>query len=353
MGAFFYRDICGTMVCMTSEMEKYAPIILEEVKKANHILLHCHPSPDPDSVGSTLAMYQVLKSMGKEVTAIRGDSHTPVAFAAIPGFENIIHKSYFEVDLSQFDLFIIQDSGSLGQISKYEPVVFPPTMKTVVIDHHSSNTGFAAINLIDPTYPAVCQMLYDIFNLWKVEITHPIALCLLAGIFSDTGGFRFATTQVETFLAAAELVKIAPDYSAMIFQIMNSRNPKELQFWGLALSSIHTYFGDSVAIAQVSNEALVKAGIGEGDIPEPISWMLQSVFGWNIAITATEKRAGIISFSFRSRDEKKYDVSKIASVIGGGGHKAASGASLKVPFPEAIDAVLKAVAQVYPELGKA
>jgi phosphoesterase RecJ-like protein len=338
---------------MTNAVQQIAPSILEAVKKANNILLHCHPSPDPDSVGSGLAMYHVLKAMGKNVTIIKGDSHLPESFAGIPGFKEIAHKNYFDIDHSKFDLFIIQDSGALSQISKFEPVVFPKTMNTVVIDHHSTNPAYGKINLIDATYPAVAQMLYDVFTVWGVEITHDVALCLLAGMYTDTGGFQFPATTEETFMAAAALRKIAgTDYSKVIFSILNSRKPKELAFMGLALSSIHLYFNEKVAISEVSHDALLLNGISETDIPEPISSLLKSVVGWNIAITATEKHPGVVSLSMRTRDSEKYDVSKLAVALGGGGHKPAAGASLMMPFDQAKAKILAAIKEVYPELGQ-
>ena len=337
---------------MTTEVQKYAPIILEEIKKAKKILVHCHPSPDPDSVGGALATYHVLKGMGKDVTIIRGDSTIPEAFGAIPGVAEIVPKNFFEVDLSAYDLFIIQDSSNSAFVSKLQPVVFPPHLKTIVIDHHATTVGYADINLIDAWYPSVCQELYDLYSLWGVEITHDIAACLFIGMYTDTGGFKYPATKAETFAVAYALVKRAPDYHEMIFHMENSKTPKELAFIGLALNSIHQYYGGKVALAEISNQALLEKGIAEDDIQGSISNMLRSVIGWDISITLTEKKPGIVSLSFRTRDANRYDVSKIAQKVGGGGHVAAAGATINMALPEAVSTLLKAVTEVYPELGQ-
>src|SRR3989344_9571766 len=97
---------------ISEEVKKAAPLIFNEIKKANSILLHCHPSPDPDSVGSVLAMKFALESLGKKVTVIQGDSEIPQAFMHFPGAGDIVQKSFDEMDLKEFDLFIILDSGS-------------------------------------------------------------------------------------------------------------------------------------------------------------------------------------------------------------------------------------------------
>ena len=102
---------------MTKTVEDAAPKILEAIKAARSILLHCHPSPDPDSVGSALAMKFALESMGKKATVIRGDSEIPQAFMHFPGAGDIVAKNFFEVDLAEFDLFIVLDSGSTNMIS--------------------------------------------------------------------------------------------------------------------------------------------------------------------------------------------------------------------------------------------
>src|SRR3989344_3205155 len=93
--------------------------ILSHIEKANSILLHCHPSPDPDSVGSVLAMKCALEQMGKKATVIKGDSDIPQAFMHFPGADTIVKKNFGEVDLKNFDLFIILDSASPEMISRY------------------------------------------------------------------------------------------------------------------------------------------------------------------------------------------------------------------------------------------
>src|SRR5882724_10069578 len=106
-------------------IKEKAPIILAEIKKAKSILLHCHPLPDPDSVGSALAMKFALEQMGKKVTFIRGDSEIPRGFMHFPGAKEIVNKNFSEVDLQEFDLLISLDSGSKNMISQASPPSYP------------------------------------------------------------------------------------------------------------------------------------------------------------------------------------------------------------------------------------
>ena len=127
---------------MNDQITKLSSVILDEIKKAKKILLHLHPRPDGDSVGSSLAMMQVIEGMGKDVVVIKGDSPLPKYLSSLPGFSKIVEKNFFEVDLSEFDLFISQDSGSFNMISNLGDIKFPETMKVIVIDHHISNTNY-------------------------------------------------------------------------------------------------------------------------------------------------------------------------------------------------------------------
>lgn len=337
---------------MTEIVQKIAPQILEEIKKAKSILLHCHPSPDADSIGVALAMMHALEAMDKKVTVIAGDSELPVSFSALPGFEKIVRKNFFEVDLSQFDLFIIQDSGGIRQVTHAGPVVFPSHLKTINIDHHVSNDKYAQINLVDPTYPATCQILHDLFVLWQVEITPEIAKCLMLGIYTDTGGFRFPATTSATFSTAAHLAEIAPDYTSAISFMNNSNTPGVVFFEALALDAVTLHCNGRVAISAVSYDSLIEKKINKSEIFPDIANILTSVIGWEIGIKMIEDQPGGVRISLRTRDEKKYDVSKIAVALGGGGHKAAAGAYVEATLDEAVKKVMETISAIYPDLGK-
>src|SRR3989344_912813 len=339
---------------MSNKVKQLAPIIWSEIQKANSILLHCHPSPDGDSIGGVLAMMHVLKSLDKKVTVIAGDSEKPSSFSVLPGFYEIIAKNLTQTDLSEFDLFIIQDSSSLGQITKLAEIKFPESLRTIVIDHHATNTEFANINLVDSSYPAVCQMIYDLFQEWKVKISPETAVCLFVGIYTDTGGFKYQSTTSDTLLTSADLARTNPQFPQVIFELENNYEPEQIKFIGLSLTHIETFFSNHVAIAAVPNSILQENGIRKEHTEKiGISNMLKSVKGWEVGIRFTESEPGIVTLSFRTRDSNKYDVGKLAVATGfGGGHKVASGATFKMPFDQAKKHLLETIQKVYPDLGE-
>lgn len=336
---------------MSKLIEEYADQILSVIKQSNHILLHNHPSPDADSVGSALSMQQVLQSLGKEVTVIGGDSSLQPAFNCLKGYDQVVAKNWFEVDLSQFDLFVSLDSATIELVSSKGEVVFPPNLQTVVIDHHSSNTKYAGINLVDPSFSSNCQLLFELYQYWHVEITSDIAKCLLLGIYTDTGGFRYLPTDYKTFEDAAKLVKIAPDYNQTISALLDHNSAGRVKFLGLALSNYQLYLNNHVAISAISNQQITthQIDISDTEKSEAVNY-LKSINGVEIGILVTEKTPGKLNISFRSRDGVRFNVADIASLLGGGGHSAAAATRIDSSIDQAIALLQKTIQKVYPEL---
>jgi phosphoesterase RecJ-like protein len=339
---------------MTDNVRNLAPQILDQINKSQKILLHCHPSPDPDSIGSALAMRYFLTSIGKQVTVIAGDSKLSNGALCLPNADKILPKNIFEITLSDFDLFIILDTSSSEQISKLKPITFPSGLKTIIIDHHTTNSLAADISLVDKTYPATGLLIFDLFSLWNIPISHEIAVCLFLAIHNDTGGFTYSITTPETFAAAEKLTKIAPDFADYLFQYDNQNDPQKVYYEGLALNSIKLYFNSHVAISQVTYSQLNALGIQKIHTEQSeIANILKSVIGWELGISFIEREPEVISISFRTRDPIRLDVSKVAVATGhGGGHPPASGATLKMPFDQALLFLLETIQKTYPELGE-
>lgn len=337
---------------MTNEFEDIAGQILQAITASKKILLHCHPHADPDSAGSVLAMAGYLKSLAKEVVAIAGDTQLDKSRLLLPNLEWIEPLNYTQIKPEEFDLFLILDSSSLSQITSLSEVIFPSSMKTVVIDHHQTNVKYGQINLVEPGYSSTSEIVYKLLTYWKAEINEDMAICMFMGIYADTGGFKYANTTPETLLAAAQLAKINPNFPPIIFQMENRRTTKEVEFMGLALSCVETYFDNKVAVAAVSFEQLEKKQMKEEDTQVEISSILRSVVGWEVGISFVEVEPGKVYLSFRTRDSEKYDVSKLAKAIGtnGGGHKAAAGTKIFASFVQAKKILLDGILAVYPDL---
>jgi bifunctional oligoribonuclease and PAP phosphatase NrnA len=314
---------------------------MDIIKNAKHVLLHLHPKPDPDSVGSALATYHALRSIGKEVTVIKGDSELSPIFSFLPGYNEIVKKNFFEIDLADFDLFIIQDSASTQLISRKGEVVFPPHLRTLVIDHHITNTKFAETNLVDASYSATAEYLFDLFTEWGISIDTNIAQCLYVGIYGDTGGFKYPNTTLRTMRIVGKLAEIYPNFSELITKLETNNPPEKIYFDALALSNIEVV-DSHIAISCVSYAQLQEKGITAEQIDNnTVASTLVTVAQWKVGITLIEKEPNKVAVSFRSKDGT--DVSAFAQALGGGGHKPAAGAYVSGSLEEVKKKVLSVI----------
>ncbi len=323
--------------------------ILEAINKSHCILLHCHPSPDADSVGGVLAMSEALLQLNKQFKIISGDSPKSDIFEHLPGYDQVLSQSFNQIDLSQFDLFIIQDSSSPNQITKSSPVNFPTHLQTIVIDHHITNQGFGDINLIDPSAPSVCEILFYLFQSWELNITPQMAINLYVGIHSDTGGFEYPGTTTKTLTAGAQLAKINPEFPQYLFDLNNHQHSDMVKYLGLALTHLESYSNSKIIISNISYQDLDNHDIDPNFIQNSeVANILKSVIGWEIVASFIEIDPNVVKVSLRTRDSKKYNLGQIAAQLGGGGHPAAAGINLKMSPNQASQLLLKTIQEIYP-----
>ncbi len=325
--------------------------IRQAIDRAKTILLHLHPSPDPDSVGSVLALAEYCDSLGKMVTVIGGDSELSTTMAIVPGFDRILSKSYADINPADFDLFLILDSGAVGMISKKGEVVFPANMTTVVIDHHATNTGYGQINLINTEAPATAQIVHELLAEWGATITTAMASNLYAGLHGDTGGFRYGNTTPRTMVVASKLLEINPLATKLILDMGRAFPKGLLRYKALAFSVIEEILAGRGALITLSYDDLNKAGIDLADTEAAsLSNELLSVKDWLLGVTLVEKEAGRVRVSLRSKDANLLDVSKVAVALGGGGHPLAAGILLLMPIDEAKEKVIEMIEKNFTKL---
>ena len=174
--------------------------ILEEIKKAETIVVLSHESPDGDAVSSSLSVMHALAQIGKKVDVVIPEYSK--IFGFLPGAENILKNGKEE----PYDLAISVDCTDLKRLAGGNEY-FETAKRTIEIDHHSVNAMFADLNYVDPVAPACCQVLAALFEYYGIQITPELATCILTGIVTDTGGFQWGGVSAETFEFAAELVR--------------------------------------------------------------------------------------------------------------------------------------------------
>ncbi len=332
---------------------KISQEIFKIINQSKNILFCLHPSPDEDSLGSNLAMYSWLKSIGKNPTVIKGDSelkNRPTIFA---DYSSIELKNIFEINIADYDLFISMDAASYSQISKLgDTESLLKNFPTIVIDHHPHNNIVTPYKLNIPQSSATCELVFDLFKQWKIEITENIAICLYFGIFSDTSGLINSNTTPKVFSKCGQLIKKITNLYELTSIYSFHRQPEEFIFTKLALDKTKTYFSGQVAISSVSLKDLEKNNLKTSQASKnSISEFLRTCINWQITVSLVETEIGKCEVSLRSHGPQ-FDVSQIARNLGGGGHVVASGITIFSDSKTATNKIIEQIATVCPDLGK-
>lgn len=309
--------------------------ILEEIKKADRILVNCHRGPDSDSVGSALALFRVLEQMDKDVSIIC-PSDLPNDLKFLKDSELVKRVNFTTFDFSEFDLFVILDSSTYGLVTG-EKDSDKPSINSVVIDHHYSNEKFGKLNLIDPNMTSTGELLFNIFEDWEVDIDKDIAECLLTGIIGDTGSFQYQNVGEKTLRTAADLIGKGADKDKIIYNIYRNIDFKEVKMWGKFVESM--MIEDNFVWSAISLSTYKDFGEYPYAKEDVANLFFPIVKDTDFGIVMVETSENVLSVSFRARSG--FDVSEIAKEVGGGGHKAAAGAKIEgLPYQEAVNKVL-------------
>lgn len=316
--------------------------ILAELRGVkSSVLLSLHINPDADSVGSNLALQAVLKRFGKTVQVISPEG-IPSNLDFLPNLASIQYKDITQIDFSQFGMLVALDVSELQMIHpKLTPSMLPDSLKIIVIDHHRTNEKFGDINLVDEKAGSTGEVLYRLFTSWQVKITLEIATFLLTSICGDTGTFRFAANR-ESLQIASILMEKGASLAEINFNLYQRLSLSSLKLWQMVLENLKTEkYSSGLFVYSVLPHSVFESE--DIDIRGAANIFLQSVEGTDFGILLTEERKGVIKGSLRAR--RNVDVSKIAGLFGGGGHKGAAGfrVEVKKSFEETVQKILEKI----------
>ncbi|MFA6428573.1 MAG: DHH family phosphoesterase [Candidatus Buchananbacteria bacterium] len=285
---------------------------------AQQIVLVCHRNPDADTLGSALALWWWLKNQG--IT-----SHV-FCLDPIPEFLNFLPGRQFVINQLPKELaeitFVFMDCASLN----YTGLTLTSNIlaNTISLDHHQTNNRFAALNLIEARASSTAEVVFHFFQEISALITSPMASNLLCGIITDTGGLTFSNTSLTTFNAASRLLLLGAKLPLITNQVNQNKELSVLQIWGLALASLQKNHYNLV-FTVVPQSQTAKLANSNGSL-EGLANFLNSLKDGNFVLVLQENN-GKIKGSLRTTKEH-VDVSRLAKMLGGGGHRKAAGFTL-------------------------
>lgn len=305
--------------------------ILSGVKTA---AISGHVRPDGDCVGSTLAIYNYIRDFYPQIDAKIYLEPSPNIFKFMQRSQDI-DSSY--ADDTVYDLFIAldcSDTGRLGNAAKY----FESAKKTLCIDHHVTNGAFADENYIFPDASSTCELVFELLP--KERITKKIAECIYTGMVHDTGVFQYSCTSKKTMDIAGSLMEMGIDYSRIIDETFYTKTFGQNKIMGQALLNAELYCDGDIILSVISREEMERFDV----LPKHLDGIvnqLRVTKDIKVAAFLYENEDGTYKGSLRVNGD--YDVAKIASVFGGGGHIKAAGFTIDGPQDEAVERVVSAI----------
>jgi phosphoesterase RecJ-like protein len=303
---------------------KYQPEaikIRDAFRKSKRALIITHKNPDGDTMGSALAIYDLLHSLNKEATVFCVDPF-PESFYFLSRFESVVH----EFDINDFDIALTLDCGAdyMTGITNTHPELFNGRFPLINIDHHKSNDDFGTWNIVDTSAASTTLIIAEALEFLDYKISHRMATCLMCGLFTDTGSFQHSNTTPRELRMAAHLMRKGASIHQIRNNIFKNNKISTMKLWGRVLSRAYKDSG-GITISNVSDDDFRETGSNATELSGVVDF-LNSVPDSKFSLLLTENN-GKVKGSFRTmRDD--VDVANIAGQFGGGGHKKAAGFTL-------------------------
>jgi phosphoesterase RecJ-like protein len=298
------------------------------ISRSTGALLLTHQRPDGDALGSMLGLGHMLRAAGKKAYPVLVEGISSV-FRYLPGAGEIRNEPP-----ASFDLVVLVDCADQERISLPEKAPAPTV--DLMIDHHVTNGRFARINLVDSSSASTAELIVDLADGLGLPIPHEAAECLMAGVVTDTLGFRTSNTGIHTIEVVQRLMRAGGSLPETVERSLYRRSFAAARYWGAGLSRLERD-GNIVwtSLTLADRSAAGYPGRDDADLVN----VLSSIDGHEVALIFVEQDGGKIKVSWRV--VAGLNVTGLAISFGGGGHPAASGAILQGEMEEVRREVLR------------
>jgi len=308
---------------------------LKLIEKSRYILIITHINPDPDSIGSALALSNLFAENKIKHKVFNISKDLPQNLAFIPRFEKITH-----ILPPFYDLAISVDCGSYTRLG-FE---LEKNIPLINFDHHASNEKFGAVNIVDAYKSSTAELVFEFFQYNGLNISKASAIALYVGIYDDTLAFSLSRCDEQTFAKVNFLVECGANPSYIANKLLRSDSLAKYRIIPKVLQSLELYKEGGIASIYALKDWFKQTGANTRDCEDVLNMVM------NIAVVKlayfVRARDGFCRVSLRSKGD--IDVSKIAMVFGGGGHFNAAGCTIKIKdVIEAKILVLKEILKDY------
>lgn len=309
--------------------------VMAAIRSNRRFTVSAHLNPEGDALGSALALASLLKRLGKSAVVVN-DGGLPAAFRFFPRLVPVMSgATRVPADVAMtVDVPVLSRTGSVRKLIEKTKLI-------INIDHHVSNQRFGHINWVDGKAAAAGEMVWRLYQAFRVKPTRDEAFCLYVALVTDTGSFKYMNTTPEVHRMAAQLLSTGVSPLEVSQRLYESHSVSDLKFLGKVLSSMRHSAGGKIAWLEIPRR-LVKASKAGPEILDELVNYPRSVQSAEVAFVMREDaHPGKTRVSFRSKG--RIDVNRLARHFGGGGHRAASGCTVLGNIPQARAKVLKVV----------
>ncbi|MEI8089828.1 MAG: bifunctional oligoribonuclease/PAP phosphatase NrnA [Opitutaceae bacterium] len=315
-------------------MAKYFPVLAEAFGRLRTeladrpIAIIGHARPDGDCIGSQVALARGLVAVGHDVICVNADPVPRRLAFLTQGLRFYRTDDILARNESRAAIYVdCADHARAGE--RLKAYYAAPA---ACVDHHLSNRGFAAFNLIDAGAAATCEILAGLFLDAGLTIDALTAQALYTGIVTDTGQFRFPATSHRCFLLAGELVERGASPAVVGHELYERETAGKLQLLQRFLASLSVECDGRVCIGRLPAGIFAETGTS-GEDTEGLVDYARSIEGVEIGVLIEERPEGVLKASLRAKDAA-FRMDLIAGAFQGGGHACAAGLSIKMEVNE-------------------
>ena len=293
----------------------------------DHYCILTHARPDGDTIGSATALCIGLRQLGKTAHVLDNTQASPFLKRCLPGLTVEAPESgdlLISVDVASPHLIPQEHQQYLDRIA-------------LRIDHHATATPFTPLELVDASFAATGEIIYDLLMDMGAQMTKEIAWRLYIAISTDTGCFRYSNTSAHTYRVAAACADTGADLYPITQELFDTTSISELKLQNWVVEHARFLCGGQAAVCGIPKA--MEQSVSREDL-EGISGFLRSIEGVRIAATLREIEGGCKA---SVRAVPGLDAGAVCTVFGGGGHKGAGGANLAMPIEVAMDLVADAL----------
>lgn len=286
------------------------------LREASRVLILCHEKPDGDTLGSAAALREALAACG--VLAEFSAGSAPTARYAF-----LVEEGYVDrPDPARYDCIVAVDVAEQRMLGAN--IAFAERID-LLIDHHRTNSGFAALNLIDPQAAAAAELIFCLAQELGAPRTETFCRAIYTAISTDTGCYRFSNTRAESFAITAALFDAGFRPGDLNRRLFETRSRARIAIEQKVLSRVHYSADGAVATAVVTDAMRAETGADEDDM-DGLSGLLRSIEG--VEASALLKQDGENHFRISMRSNRYVDVAAVCGQFAGGGHARAAGGSV-------------------------